>query len=215
MKRLLITALALVLAVASAARAQTIPDQKVQVLVLPLTVDFEDPDGFNGLTTAGLIQDLRQKAQQAWPDVELVFPSADDPRLQGLDLSVEPDPAQAVAVANRFGVPLVGWTKVNFRLEHRWSQTDSSVALEQSARSGDPAPQNVVSVGGLAHLGVIDARTGRVLSQGPVMVFRSQLTRATPGTDSFEETVHAVTQQCAQDLAGQIVEVAGRRSGGR
>ena len=210
MKRLLLAALALALVtLAPGARAQTVPEGRFQLLVLPLTVDFADKDSLDGFDGTRFYQVLEQKAEQVSPQADLVIPSPTDPRLAGLDLSQEPDPATAVALGNKFGVPLVAWTKVDFRLENKLTQADADTLREQqTVQAGDPAPQNLVTVGGLAHLGLVDVGTGKVLVQGPVMVFRSGLTRANLGTGNFDDVVRDTTQQCTEDLATKVVEYA-------
>lgn len=67
-------------------------------------------------------------------------------------------------------------------------------------------------MGGLARLGIVDAQSGQVLVNGPVAVFRSDLTRASQGTAGYRDVVRQVALQCAQDLASQMVEVARKRS---
>lgn len=214
MKRLLLAVLCLVLlALAPGARAEspTAPGGKLQVLLLPLTLDFENQNGFQDLDAAKFYQMLEQKTEAASPNVDVVLPAAGDPRLVNLDLTQEPEPTAALAVAQKFGTPLVAWAKVRFRLQHQVTQTESAAMPDQQMQVGDPAPQNLITVGGVAHLGIVDAETGKVLLQGPAALFRSGLTRASEDMDEYREVVHDVTFQCADDLAGRILEVARKR----
>ena len=214
MKRLLLAALSLVLLAAAPglqAAPQPAPGGKLQVLLLPLTLDFESQNGFKDLDAAKFYQMLEQKTEAASPSVDIVLPPAGDPRLASLDLTQEPEASAAVVVAQKFGASLVAWSKVGFRLQHQVTQVETAAIPEQQMQVGDPAPQNLITVGGVAHMGIVDAETGKVLLQGPVAIFRSGLTRASEDMDEYEEAVHDVTFQCADDLATRILEVARTR----
>lgn len=216
MNRLLLAALSLLLiGLVPAAQAQPTPAAKPQVLLLPLTVEFENGNGYRGPDTAAFLKIVEQKAEQNGSAFDLVIPSAGDPRLEGLDLTQEPDPATAVAVAHKFDVPVVAWAKVQFGLEHHWTQPESGTVPEQQMAVGDPAPQNVLTVGGLAHLGIVDVQSGEVLMQGPVALYRSDLTRFTEGMDGFDDDVRDLTNQCAEDLAARIVQAARKSRAGQ
>lgn len=206
MKRILAVTLALLLLAASGTQAQQTGKQ--QLLLLPLTLDLQDIDGMDA---ARFYATLEQQAETPGGMVDLVIPAANDPRLAGLDLTSEPDPATAVALGHKFGVPLVGWTKVEFRLQGSLKTFADGTVPGQQLQVGDPAPENLITVGGLAHLGVVDVGTGKVLMQGPLAVFRSAATRANQGTGNYEDDVQSVTLQCAGDLAVKIVEFARKR----
>lgn len=213
MKRIFLTILAvLVLAAPCVLQAQAEPQGKVQMLLLPLTLELEDTDGFAGLDSATFLRAVEEAVEKAHAQVDLVVPAADDPRLATLDRTQEPDPTTAVALAHKFGTPLVAWSKVEFRLQHQFTRTASSLLPQQPVPVGEAAPQSLLTVGGLARLGIVDAQSGQVLIQGPVAVFRSDLTRASQGTAAYRDVVRQVALQCAQDLASQMVEVARKRS---
>ncbi len=213
MKRILLAILAiLVLAAPCTLQAQAEPQGKVQMLLLPLTLELEDADDFAGLDSATFLRAVEEAVEKAHAQVDLVVPATDDPRLAALDRTQEPDPTTAVALAHKFGTPLVAWSKVEFRLQHQFTRTASSLVPQQPVRVGEAAPQSLLTVGGLARLGIVDAQSGQVLVHGPVAVFRSDLTRASQGTAGYRDAVRQVALQCAQDLAAQMVEVARKRS---
>lgn len=213
MKRILLAVLTvLLLGVPCALQAQADPQDKVQMLLLPLTLELEDNDGFAGLDSATFLRAIEEEVEKAHAQVDLVVPAAEDPRLAALDRTQEPDPTTAVALAHQFGTPLVAWSKVEFRLQHQFTRTASSLVPQQPVAVGEAAPQSVLTVGGLARLGIVDAQTGQVLVQGPVAIFRSDLTRASLGTAAYRDAVRQVSLQCARDLAARMVEVARGRS---
>lgn len=209
MKRVLALTLALLVFVAAAGYAQTSGRQ--QMLILPLTLDLENPDDFDGVNAADFYAALEAAAEAKGARMDLVIPDPKDPRLAGVDLTVEPDAVTAVGLGYKFGVPMVGWAKAQFRLQSRTQTFQDATVPGQQMQAGDPAPQNLITVGGLARIGVVDVGTGSVLMQGPIAVFRSDATRANQGTGNFDEDVKNVTHECAQDLATRIVEFAQKR----
>lgn len=210
MKRVLALTLALLVLVTAAGFAQTTPGRE-QMLILPLALDLESPEDFDGVNARDFYAALESAAEAKGSKFDLVIPDPKDPRLAGVDLSVEPDPATAVALGQKFGVPLVGWAKAQFRLQSKTQAFQDATVPGQQMQAGDPAPQNLITVGGLAHIGAVDVASGKVLVQGPLAVFRSDATRANQGTDNFDDDVKNVTHECAQDLATRIVEFAQKR----
>lgn len=190
------------------ASAQT---ARQQLLLLPITLDLQGFGDTSDLDTYRFLQAVEAAAEKQAPNVDLVIPGPGDPRLEGVDLTAEPDPAAAAALGRQFGVQAVGWAKISFSLQHKTETVQSGDVPGQQLQTGDPAPQNLITVGGLAHMGIVDAASGKVLVQGPVALFRSALTRANEGTGGYDDDARNVALECAQDLAAKLVEIAQRR----
>lgn len=211
MKRVLALTLALLVLVTAAGFAQT--SGREQMLILPLALQLENPDDFDGVQAAEFYAALERAAEAKGSKFDLVIPDPKDPRLAGVDLTVEPEPAAAVALGQKFGVPVVAWARAEFRLQSKTQAFQDATVPGQQMQAGDPAPQNLITVGGLARIGAVDVASGKVLVQGPIAVFRSDATRANQGTGNFDDDVKNVTHECAQDLAARIVEFAQKRRG--
>jgi hypothetical protein len=150
--------------------------KRTRVLLLAVGVrsGVVDPKLFLRL----LEQQVEQKAQQP---LNLVAPNADDPRLQGLDLSKTPSLADSLAAAERFQADYVVTLDVHFE---------------------DRVEKTILTVVGGA-LVTVDSLAKRSREFCDPLVFHSEL--AAPEGEALTRQREDLTARSAHDLADAII----------
>jgi len=159
---------------------------RVRILVLPLQIHWGEKE----LSPRTFFDVLEEEAERKAPRANLVIPSPEDPRLQGVDLSRRPTPAEALALARTFHAPLVVSLDIQFQRK-----------VEE--RSQGP----LLNVGALALVTIVEESSGKVVMQEPVAVSHCN---HSPGADTpeFEKQAMILSMETAHDLADLIIVAA-------
>lgn len=186
--------------------AQT-DDQKVQVVALPVQIQGDyrpvQADRFQKL--------LEENVEKLAPRADMVWVDPKDPRLSGIDLSFSMDPDQVAAIGQRFKAPLVVWVSVHFEKESKLVSGAGDLNPNQSNPAGVQMSnpyRYVVTVGGLGHLQVVDVAKQTALIDGPVALFRSDVTQHPDDGEGFGGLEEELAAQSTDELAERIVKVA-------
>lgn len=162
------------------------PAPRVRILVLPLQIHWGEKE----LSPRTFFDVLEEEAERNAPRANLVIPSPQDPRLQGIDLSRRPTPAEALALGRTFHAPLVVSLDIQFQRK-----------VEE--RSQGP----LLNVGALALVTIVEESSGKVVMQEPVAVSHCDHSPSA-GTPQFEEQAHKLSMESARDLADLIIATA-------
>ncbi|MCE7875234.1 hypothetical protein DYH09_33390 [bacterium CPR1] len=188
------------------ALAQT-AEEKVQVLALPVQIagDYRpvQADRFQKL--------LEEDVEKLAPNADMIWVDPKDPRLSGLDLSFSMDPDQVAALGQKLKVPLVVWISVAFEKESKLVSGAGDLNPNQSNPAGVQTSnpyRYVVTVGGLGHLQVVDVEKQTALIDGPVALFRSDVTQHPDDGEGFGGLEEELAAQSTDELAERIVKVA-------
>lgn len=204
-KRLMLALLACALTLSALAQPTS---ERVTVLALPLQLTGE----YRPVDAATFQQMLERDVEKLAPRADMIWADPKDPRLSGVDPSFSLDPDQAAALGQKFKAPVVVWLSVSF--------TKNQALVSASGGDNNPSSSNpagvpmssayryVVSVGGTGHLQIIDVNNTKAMLDGPVALFRSDLTQHPDDGEGFgglEEELAAVS---TRELAERIVTVS-------
>ena len=162
------------------------PAPRVRILVLPLQIHWGEKE----LSPRTFFDVLEEEAERMAPRANLVIPSPEDPRLQGVDLSRRPTPAEALALARTFHAPLVVSLDIQFQ-------------RKMEERSQGP----LLNVGALALVTIVEESSGKVVMQEPVAVSHCDQCSSS-GTPEFEAKANVLSMETAHDLADLIITTA-------
>ena len=170
------------------AGAETAP--RVRILVLPLKIHW----GERELSPRHFFEVLKHQVEKQAPRANLVIPSPEDPRLQGVDLSRRPSKEEALALGRTFHAPLVVSLDIRFNRK-----------IEERTQG------RLLNVGALALVTMVEESSGKVLMEEPVAVAHSDHCKGQPESTEFEEQAAALTMETARDLARLIVTEAQKK----
>ncbi len=188
------------------ALAQTPAGQKVKVIALPLRLEGD----YKPVDAAKFQQMLEQNVEKLAPRADMVWVDPNDPRLSGLDLSFSMDPDQAAELGKKFEAPVLVWLSVRFTKDQKLINTSGDNNPNSSNPAGVPmssAYRYNVSVGGTGHLQIIDVDKTNALLDGPVALFRSDMTQHPDDGDGFGGLEDELATQSTEELAERIVKV--------
>lgn len=189
----------------SPALAQT-PPPKIKVVALPLQMSGE----YQPVDAVRFQQLLEQNVEKLAPRADMVWVRADDPNLSGIDPSFSLEADQAAALGKKFDAPVLIWLSVTFTKDKALINTTGDNNPNSSNPGGMPTSspyRYVVSVGGTGHLQIIDVGTVKAMLDGPVALFRSDLTQHPDDGDGFGGLEEDLAAQATQELAQRIVTV--------
>jgi hypothetical protein len=157
---------------------------------LPLQIHWGEKE----LSPRPFFEVLKAEVEKRAPRANLVIPTAEDPRLEGVNLSRRPTQAEALALARAFHAPLVVSLDIRFQRK-----------VEERSRGP------LLNVGALALVTIVEESSGQVVLEDPVAVGHTDHCQGKPGSSEFEEQATSLTMETARDLAALIVATAQKK----
>jgi hypothetical protein len=183
------------------------PVQKTRVLALPVQMEGE----YRPVDAARFQQLLEQKVEKLAPRADLEWVDPKDPKLSGMDFSFSMEPDQAAALAEKFQAPVLVWMSVRFTKNQNLINTAGDLNPNSSNPAGvqmSSPYRYVVTVGGNAHVQIIDVAAKNAMLDGPVALFRTDLTQHPDDGDGFGGLEDELAAQSTDELAERIVKVS-------
>jgi hypothetical protein len=166
------------------------PSTRARILVLPLKIHWGEQE----LSPRHFFEVLEEEVEHQVPDANLVIPAPDDPRLQEVDLSRRPGTELSLEQGRRFHAPLVVSLDIRFQ-------------RKVEKRSGG----DLLSVGALALITIVDEPSGAVVLEEPVAVGHADHLQGERDSPEFQEQTEALAMETARDLASLIVNTARKK----